>query len=263
MRTAINAEQIDRYRNDGFLVIEDFLEAGELDTLREAVDRAVAELGKNKVAGDSSWVEGDSYYDLVFTQRLNLWKISNVIRSFVTAPALGRMLVELAGVDGLRVWHDQALIKQPFANPTSWHLDNPYWSFYSRSAISIWIALDDATPHNGCLYFIPGSHLQTSYENSPIGENMGDLFRLYPQLKDSDPVAAPMRAGSASVHNGLTAHAAGANMTRWPRRAMTCAYMPEGSKFNGQRNVLPPAYCEELEVGDALDRDEHLPRVFP
>jgi hypothetical protein len=58
---------------------------------------------------------------------------------------IGKMAAELAGVDGMRVWHDQALIKQAYGNPTGWHLDNPYWSFSSRDAISIWIALDDAT----------------------------------------------------------------------------------------------------------------------
>ena len=38
------------------------------------------------------------------------------------------------------------------------HLDVPYWSFTSLHAISVWIALDDATLENGCMYFMPGSH---------------------------------------------------------------------------------------------------------
>ena len=58
----------------------------------------------------------------------------------------------------MRLWCDQALIKQPFANPTAWHIDVPYWSFDSSHAISAWIPLDDATTENGCLYFMPGSH---------------------------------------------------------------------------------------------------------
>ena len=66
---------------------------------------------------------------------------------------LGKMAADLAGVDGVRIWHDQALIKMPWANPTSWHQDNPKWSFTSDVAISIWIALDDVTGHNGCIFF--------------------------------------------------------------------------------------------------------------
>jgi ectoine hydroxylase-related dioxygenase (phytanoyl-CoA dioxygenase family) len=77
-----------------------------------------------------------------------------------------------------------------------------------------------------------------------------------------DPIAAPMKAGSASFHNGLTAHAAGANMTPRPRRAMTCAYMPDGSTFNGQRNILPEEYFQRLRLGDVLDNDAQNPLVF-
>ena len=57
---------------------------------------------------------------------------------------LGEVAGTLAGVDGIRIWHDQALIKPPFGNATAWHLDNPYWSFSSKNSISIWMALDDA-----------------------------------------------------------------------------------------------------------------------
>jgi hypothetical protein len=54
-------------------------------------------------------------------------------------------------------------------------------------------------------------------------------------------------------HNGLIAHGAGVNMTPRHRRAMTCAYMPDGSTFNGHRNILPEAYFNALKVGDPLD----------
>ena len=175
---------------------------------------------------------------------------------------LGEMAAALAGVDGIRIWHDQALIKEPWANPTAWHLDNPYWSFSSRNAISIWVALDDATLHNGCLYFLPGTHKEASFENSGITENMSDLFRVYPQWVGREALAAPMKAGDCSFHNGLLAHGAGANMTPGRRRAMTCAYMPDGEVFNGQKNVLPDSYIQTLAVGDVLQNDEFNPLIY-
>ncbi len=107
-------------------------------------------------------------------------------------PRIGRMAAELAGVDGVRVWHDQALIKRPYANPTAFHLDAPYWSFTSRDAISIWIALDDATEANGCLYFFPGSHLETTIENVKIGQNVGAIFDVYPQFADRPAASGAM-----------------------------------------------------------------------
>ena len=138
----------------------------------------------------------------------------------------------------------------------------PDWSFSSRHSISVWIALEDATYQNGCMYFIPGTHKFATFENSGIGINQGDLFKVQPKLGERDPVAVPMKAGDCSFHNGLTAHGAGANMTRGRRIAMTCAYMPEGSTFNGQRNILPKEYFESLKPGDVLENDEQNPLLY-
>ena len=161
----------------------------------------------------------------------------------------------------MRVWHDQTLIKEPFGNPTAWHLDNPYWSFFDADSISIWIALEDATLENGCMWFIPGTHKHGRFDNAGIGVNMADLFKIYPEMAKIDPVAVPMKAGDCSFHNGVLAHGAGANMTRKRRIAMTCAYMPDGATFNGQRNILPKDYFESLKVGDVLANDDWNPRV--
>ena len=57
-------------------------------------------------------------------------------------------------------------------------------------------------------------------------------------------------------------HGAGDNMTPGWRRAMTCAYMPVGSTFNGQKNVLPTDYFESLEIGDVLENDEVNPLLW-
>ena len=169
---------------------------------------------------------------------------------------------DFLNADGIRIWHDQALIKEPWANPTGWHLDNPYWSFSSRDAISIWVALDDATRDNGCLYFIPGTHQTATWENAGIGQNIGSLFEVYPDWATHEAIAGPMKAGSCSFHNGLLAHGAAANMTPAQRRAMTCAYMPDGATFNGQANVLPPDYVATLSVGDGLENDEQNPLIY-
>ena len=184
------------------------------------------------------------------------------MRKLMLDARLGKLAADLAGVEGIRIWHDQALIKRPWANPTGWHLDNPYWSFHSRDAISLWVTLDDATLHNGCLYFLPGTHKLATFDNVGIGQNIGDLFKVYPAWAGRESAAAPMKAGSCSFHNALIAHGAGANMTPGFRRAMTCAYMPDGSTFNGKRNILPEAYFNSLTIGDVLDDEGQNPLVW-
>ena len=262
MNTDVTQAQIDSYQENGFIVLHDFLTPDELEEWRDAIDEAVRSRGKQRILHRDEAAGEESYYDYVFVQRVNLWQDSPRVRKLILNPEIGRMAATLAGVDGVRVWHDQALIKQPWANPTGWHLDNPYWSYYSRQTLSIWIALDDATLQNGCLYFLPGSHKSATFDNVSIGENIGDIFRVYPQWKESMALPAEMKAGACSFHNGLIAHGAGPNMTPGWRRAMTCGFMPDGSTFNGQQNILSDAQFANYEIGDVLDDDEQNPLLY-
>jgi len=269
MKHQLTTEQIESYRSSGFLVIENFLSGDELEHWRKTVTTAVKERGGIKIPGKEIKVgeadginEDADYFGKVFDQLINLWQTDKGAREIMLDERLGKMAAQLAGVDGIRIWHDQALIKRPWANPTAWHLDTPFWSFSDRNAISIWVALDNATLENGCLFFIPGSHKQTNFDKITIGRNMDGIFDVYPQLKNTMPIAAPMKAGSCSFHNGLTVHGANANMTSGFRRAMTCAYMPDGNVYNGEPNILPDAYVGKLKIGDSLNNNELNPLIY-
>lgn len=270
MNTTLSQNQVDQFQEEGFLLIENFLDPDELDEWRSAVDEAVKERNGLKIPGKEIRMEDEDgsnkemdYYANVFDQLLNLWQTNARVKKMMIDERLGEMAARLAGVEGIRIWHDQALIKRPWANPTSWHLDTPFWSFSDKRALSIWVALDDATRDNGCLYFIPKSHHQTTFENPGITKNMNAVFQYYPQLAKSNSYCAAMKAGSASFHNGLCIHGAGANMTSGFRRAMTCAYMPEGAVFNGIQNILSDAYFSRLKIGDLLNDDQQNPLIYP
>jgi phytanoyl-CoA hydroxylase len=260
MRSEVTPEEIASYQSDGFVVVPDFLTQSELEAWREAVGDAVERRGHARLPGEAGKKFTGSN-STVFKQRIQLWMDNPKVRELMIDDRIGKMAADLAVVDGIRVWHDQTLIKMPWGNPTSWHQDNTKWSFTSDNAISIWIALDDATPHNGCLYFLPGSH-HRRYGDVATGRPMAEIFEQNPDLQKIEPVAAPMKAGSCSFHNGLTVHGAGANMTSGKRRAMTCAFMPDGETFNGNKNVLPQSYVERLSVGDVIDDDELVPLLY-
>jgi ectoine hydroxylase-related dioxygenase (phytanoyl-CoA dioxygenase family) len=263
MNTNLTQTHIESYRDNGFVVVADFLNADEIAEWRDVVDEAVTGRKRERIPGFGQEEENnEGYYNNVFIQRVNLWQTNERMRKLMLDARLGQMAATLAGVDGIRIWHDQALIKQPWANPTGWHLDNPYWSFHSRDAITIWVALDDVTLENGCMWFIPGSHKTATYDNVGIGPNMGDLFKVYPDWAKQQAVPNPMKAGSCSFHNGLIAHGAGPNMTPGWRRAMTCAYMPDGSTFNGKPNILRKEQLAKLQIGDILEDDAQTPLIY-
>ncbi|GAB3431408.1 phytanoyl-CoA dioxygenase family protein [Niabella aquatica] len=269
MNTNLTPAQIEKYQQDGFLVIDDFLNNEELEFWREAVTEAVENRNGRKMpsreakVGEEDGINDDSdYFGKVFDQLLNLWQTNEKVKQIMLDERIGEMAAKLAGWEGTRIWHDQALIKKPWANPTAWHLDTPFWSFSDRRALSIWVALDDATLENGCLYFIPGSFQKTTFDNLGIGKNMDAVFDMYPDFRKVNAVAAPMKAGSCSFHNGLTIHGAGPNMTSGFRRAMTCAYMPDGATFNGTQNILSNEQVAALKVGDSLNDDAQTPLIY-
>ena len=94
-----------------------------------------------------------------------------------------------------------------------------------------------------------------------ITSRPGSLFEICPEWAEVAPVPRPVTAGGAPTTGSLFT-GGGANMTPGRRRAMTCAYMPEGAAFNGNRNVLPPDYFHSLKIGQVLDNEAQSPLVY-
>ncbi len=269
MNHNLSQEQIASYRTNGFLILDDFLTPEEVGHWKTTVDKAVANRKGQKFphseikSGEADGINDNAdYFGKVFDQIVNLWMLDDGVKELMFDKRIGKMVTDLAQVDGMRIWHDQSLIKQPWANSTAWHLDTPFWSFSHREALSIWVALEDVTLQNGCLYFMPESNHDTDFIEPGIGVNMGDIFDTYPKYRGVEPKASVIKAGSCSFHNGLNIHAAGVNMTASTRSAMTCAFMPDGSTFNGKKNVLPQDYFDTLKIGDLLNNEAQNPLIY-
>lgn len=263
MNCELTQEIVETYRRDGFLHVPGLLSPEEVSHWKREIERASDERTERIPSHDDGGKTGNEYYDRVFKQRVNLWQSDEAVAELVLDPAIAGMAARLEGLDSVSLWHDQALIKQPWANPTSWHIDDPYWSFYTRKATTCWTALEDVTLQNGALYFLPGTHETATYDNVLIGQNMNSLFDVYPDWAKIEPVPVEMKAGDCSFHNGLTAHAAGPNMTTGTRAAFSIIYMPADATYNGIKNVLPPRLLESLEPGAPLNDPQQNPIVFP
>ena len=269
MRYKLTEEEIGSYRTNGFLIVDDFLNSEELVQWNKTISVALKNRGGRKFShsvvksGEADGINDNAeYFGKVFDQILNLWQTDDGIKDIMLDERLGEMAAKLSESDGIRIWHDQSLVKQPWANPTAWHVDTPFWSFSDREALSIWVALEDVTVDNGCMYFMPGSHKKTRLEEPGISANIGEIFNDYPEYRMMKPVKAELKAGSCTFHNGLTLHAAGSNMTTGTRRAMTCVYMPDGNTFNGTKNILSDDQFAKLTIGDLLNDNNQNPLIY-
>ncbi|MEP7342394.1 MAG: phytanoyl-CoA dioxygenase family protein [Acidobacteriota bacterium] len=213
---------------------------------------------------DTNQGDQGSFYANVYTQVIGSSRENEELRGCVFDPQLGSVVAQLSAMIGVRIYHDQALFKMPRSNFTSWHLDTPYWSFHSPQALTMWLALDDMTPENGCMRYLPGSHHTARMDkNLSIGSDFDGIFKYYPEWKKIEPVLCPCRAGTAVFHNGLVAHAAGPNLGDRPRRAYAIAFMPEQATFNGIKDVMSSEYFKMLKVGDPLANEEVYPLIWP
>src|SRR5438270_5401013 len=145
------------------------------------------------------------------------------------------------------------------SKPSAWHQDLPYWPMQEAGALSCWMALDDVAEANGCMAFVPGSHLFGRLEPIRLTDPQ-DLFGLVPQKvrgeRELRGVFQPMPAGSCTFHNGLTFHYAGPNTTERPRRAMITIYMPDSIHYTGARHVV----TDDLNLPvDAVLQGERFP----
>jgi len=245
-RPTLDAEQIEGYRQNGFVHVPGVLSADEVDRYRSAAAQAYDNL-QSLDAGNQ-----------MFRQIVNVWKSDPTLRELALNPLLASLATDLAGMP-VRLWHDQLLIKKPHNNtPTEFHQDAPYWPHdNSRHQLSAWVALVDVPVERGCMTFIPGSHLRRDLRAIDLTDST-DLFTAAPDLVYEPRVTVPLRAGDCTFHNGYLAHTANANATDDFRYAMVNIYVDAEATFNGQPHVCTAEL--DLEVGQPLP-DSEFPRL--
>ena len=121
---------------------------------------------------------------------------------------------------------------------TPWHQDGEYWPIRPLATCTAWIAVDDATPENGCLRVVPGSHKDQAI--SPHMTPEGD-YTLYRTLEDasaaeSDARDVVLERGQISIHDVYMIHGSRPNTSNKARRGITFRYMPTTSHFDYDLN---------------------------
>ncbi|CAF1465358.1 unnamed protein product [Didymodactylos carnosus] len=124
---SLTTSDIISYRENGYHIIPNFLSPFQLEQWRTIIFGAVHDRAEKKykfptVNEDDHTNTDLDYYDNVFTQRVNLWQTHESVKQLLleSGSVIGKIAAELENIDCIRIWHDQALIKEPFANPTAW-----------------------------------------------------------------------------------------------------------------------------------------------
>lgn len=163
----------------------------------------------------------------------------STLAKLVLNPAIGKIAARLAGVDAVRLWHDQLLHKPPqqgsSANAVGWHQDYYYWQCSdAQHMLTAWVALVDVDEHNGCMEVVPGSHKWGMLDESDFfSQDLQTLQRKIEQVSGRPFETVPLRlpAGAVSFHHCLTIHGSRPNRSDAPRVSMVVHMMPDGTRY--------------------------------
>jgi len=201
-------------------------------------------------------MEERSTYDRAFIQVTNLWRRNEAARLFVMGRLLARMATELMGVRGVRLYHDQALYKEPGGGHTPWHVDQYYWPLESDKSCTVWVPLQAIPIEMGPLAFAPGSHQLSIGRNMGIGDESERELGAALEARQAPVDECSYELGDVSFHSGWTAHRAGPNTTNAPRAVMTVIYMDCDMRLAEPRNdnqiADRDAFCPGISVGEII-----------
>src|SRR5579859_1383575 len=190
---------MDQYERDGFALFHNVLDAGLIGEVNEHVawlqakhpDLRPENLGHWLMTDDPFWVR------LVGDDRL-----LDIAEQFI-------------GPD-IALFASHYISKPPRdGQPVLWHQDGSYWPLEPMEVVTLWLAVDDSLPENGCMRVIPGTHRMELHEMKPDKSVVNVLSsRIDPALVDDSKAAdCVLKAGGVSVHHPNLIHGSEANLS--------------------------------------------------
>jgi len=220
------AEAKDHYAELGWWVSPPFLDDAVITAAERGAERIYRGESDHALPGGVTqfgWKQGDGD-GLRKNDHTGL--LVDDLRPLVTDPLLGAVAALLAGVDEIRLWHDQLLYK-PSAQPGSvppavgWHTDRQYWrACTSENMLTAWVPFHDIRPEHGPVMFVDGSHRWEGAEGDFWNPDLDQVLARVAGSHEAHASVALVPRGGASFHNCRTLHGSGPNTSGQPRRAI-------------------------------------------
>lgn len=211
-------EQIDEFRTDAFVKLPGVLSPGAVQRLRTRLRTLLDEAVDPEVG---------------FQSREMMWLDDDLVRAAVLSPRIGGISAALLGTERVRLYHDNALSKEPGAGRTPWHFDAHHFPLDSPKVLTAWIPLQPTPREMGPLAFARGADignlvadLQFDKHGTSYDRGVSEVFRAQAvQVEDG-----PFAAGEVSFHGANCFHTAGANRTTEARVVLANTYFADGTR---------------------------------
>lgn len=249
---SLSQDQIDFYQKNRFIKLKEVLNKEALAFFNAVISEQVAQMNQEQTA-----LEERTTYGKAFLQLFNLWLENPMVKELIHSKRIAKIASDLMQVNGVRLYHDQALFKEAGGGITPWHADQYYWPLETDKTVTAWIPLQETPLNMGPLEFSAGSHVIVEGRELEISDTSEELIEKKLRVTDFKHVIEPFDAGEISFHSGWVFHRAGANATDEMRKVMTIIYMDKDMILKNPENANQEhdwkTWCPGAKIGEIID----------
>jgi ectoine hydroxylase-related dioxygenase (phytanoyl-CoA dioxygenase family) len=240
LTVAPTAEEVEQFRQQGYLVVDRLTTDEEIDWLAELFEQIFdpANAGSAGAPVDRSADVGPDGINLLAQAFFPEFHHPELLRTAAHRNAR-RYAAALLGVDAsdLRSW-GHMIRKAPGGAEAPWHQDEAFWEpELEYHALGCWLPLHDVTEEMGAMQFVPGSHRQGLFDHHPKGDPA--MHVLTTDADTSGHVVCPLRKGGATFHDKDTLHHTATNGTDRARLAFPVEFQIAPRRRRGDIPVRP------------------------
>ncbi|GAB4161796.1 MAG: phytanoyl-CoA dioxygenase family protein [Planctomycetaceae bacterium] len=247
--SGFSAAEVDDFQKNGYAVVRGLADRSLVESMREiTIAQLQAELGPCEFEVELQYPGAPDSPEKPGGRTIRRLKqaISRhpVFLEWVSNPELVTRLRQLLGPEIVMplAHHNCIMTKQPrFSSDTGWHQDIRYWSFNRPELVSVWLALGEEKPENGCLRLIPGSHL-LQYDRSQLDDALF-LREDVPANNEliHQQITAELQPGDVLFFHSRTFHSASRNYTDQTKYSAVFTFRPADNLPNpGTRSASLP-----------------------
>jgi len=248
----LSQDQIDFYVKYQYIKLKQVFDVDTLQFFNELISAQVDKMNQVTTA-----LEDRTTYGKAFLQLFNLWTENELVKSFVSSKRIAKIAADLMQVDGVRLYHDQALFKEAGGGITPWHADQYYWPLSSDKTVTAWIPLQATPLEMGPLEFSAASHAIVEGRELEIGDQSEEVLQKKLRVTDFQHIIEPFDVGEVSFHSGWVFHRAGANRTNEMRKVMTIIYMDRDMILKNPDNINQQndweTWCPGAKIGEIIN----------
>ena len=219
----INAKDVEFYREHGYLLVENVLDAATLTKMRKVIADLVARAAGVKTHNEVYDLEPTHSPENPRVRRIKTpHKVDPFFMEVVKQPVMTSILKALLG-NNIRLHGSKLNVKAPkYGSPVEWHQD---WAFYPHTnddILAIGVMLDDVELENGPLLVMPGTHrIDKVWDHHLDGRFCGAMDPTKtPDLDYSKAVPCIGKAGTCSFHHVRLVHGSAQNTSEKPRQLL-------------------------------------------